>query len=311
MNESLTTQSNALQLGGMGLGAAIFKARPAMLELVQPTSRAEGAQAGQFRDVSTNEYFGNSIRVVLLAVPQIQREWFDGKEFTKDSKKCFSLDGIQPHPNASQPPALFCATCPKGNLNWQKWRVTKDPKDLPPCGEYYHLLLADRNTQRPAYLNVKGASFTPFKRAMETQLAGLLAKLMANVRAENKKRGYTFVVAENRFVPTPGFVVPEGSTQGSPEPLPNLFDVSFSIKAEKKGAPYIMNFGEFMYMKAEDRAEFGNLFLELQAARDLSKSNAINEEAEAAAAVAEAAADAEFNAPTKVTQQEILPPITI
>jgi hypothetical protein len=46
---------------------------------------------------------------------------------------------------------------------------------------------------------------------------------------------------------------------------------------------------------------------------DLSNSNAINEEAEAAAAVAEAKADAEFNAPIIVAkpQQEILPPIVI
>ena len=30
-------------------------------------------------------------------VPQQQREWFEGQDFSKDSKQCFSLDGVRPH----------------------------------------------------------------------------------------------------------------------------------------------------------------------------------------------------------------------
>ena len=205
MSESLVTQNNALSLGGIGMGASLFKAKPSMLELVHTTTRQEGAKPGQFRVISTNEHLGTSIRAVLLAVPQPQREWFDGAEFKKENKQCFSLDGVRPHPRAANPPAMFCRTCPKGDLNWEKWRKTHDPKDLPPCGAYYHLLIADRSSQTPYYLNVKGKSFLPFRQAMEQQMSGMLAKIFANVKVQNKARGYTFVQAQNSFVPTPGF----------------------------------------------------------------------------------------------------------
>ncbi len=191
--------NQGLQLGGVGMGSAIFKARPSFLELVHKTSRQENVTPGEFRVLSTNEHLGKTIRVVLLAVPQVQREWYiDPTIFTKDNKGCFSLDGVQPHARAAQPPAMYCATCPKGDINWNTWRKTKNPKDLPPCNAYYHLLIADRTTQTPYYFNVKGTSFSPFKQAMETQMAALLAKLMANARAENKQRGYTLVTLQDK-----------------------------------------------------------------------------------------------------------------
>src|SRR5580658_5697719 len=87
MSEALVTQNNALQLGGVGMGASIFKARPMMLEMVHTTTRQEGAIPGQFRVISTNEHLGSTIRVVLLAVPQEQREYFEGAAFTKESKQ--------------------------------------------------------------------------------------------------------------------------------------------------------------------------------------------------------------------------------
>ena len=184
----------AMQLSGVGMGASFFKARPSMLELVHKSSRQENVKYGEFREISTNEHFGTSIRVVLLAVPQEQREWFiDPTVFNKENKGCFSLDGIMPHTRAAQPPAMYCKTCPKGDINWITWRKTKDPKDLPPCGAYWHLLLANRVTQTPHFLNVKGKSYLPFKQAMEQQMSGLMAKLIANVKAENKEIGRAHV----------------------------------------------------------------------------------------------------------------------
>ena len=319
MSEALIVTGNAaLQKGGAGLGASIFKAKPAMLELVHKTSRQENVKYGEFRNVSTNDHFGTSIRVVLLAVPQVQREWFiDPKLFTKENKGCFSLDGIQPHPNAAQPPALYCATCPKGDVNWIAWRKNKIPQNLPPCGAYFHLLLALRDTGMPAYLNVKGKSFLPFEQAMKQQMAGLLAKLIANTKAENKLRGYTLVKLQDsvggpiyeEFRPTPGFVLPAGEEQKPLAPMPNIYDISFDISSTSKdGGSFFMKFDKFMYMKAEDRAEFGNLYLELQEEREHRMQQ--NEEEEAAAAVSEAEADAEFNAPDKKAA-EVLPEITI
>src|SRR5271157_5788303 len=123
MSEAIVVRSNnqAMQLGGVGVGARMFRARPSMLELVHKSSRAENVQYGQFRVVSTNEHLGTTIRVVLLAVPQEQREWFrDPTKFSKDNKACFSLDGVRPHERASDPPAMYCRTCPKGDSNWVK-----------------------------------------------------------------------------------------------------------------------------------------------------------------------------------------------
>lgn len=298
MSEAIVVRNNseAMQLGGIGVGAKMFRARPSMIELVHKSSRAENVQYGQFRVVSTNEHLGTTIRVVLLAVPQEQREWFvDPTKFTKDNKGCFSLDGIQPHPRAAQPPAMYCKTCPKGDSNWIKWRQTKSPSDLPPCGAYYHLLLADRQTQTPYYLNIKGKSFLPFKQAMEQQMQGLLAKLIANVRAENKKRGYTLTTLQDpdtgrqwqEFRPTEGFKAPEGQAQLSIESMPNLFDISFDITSSSRdGGPFVMSFGKFALMKPEDKAEFGQLYLDLLEAREEMQAS-YNGEAEAAAMVTE------------------------
>jgi hypothetical protein len=317
MSEALTVQgNNALQLGGIGMGAGIFKARPMLIELVHKTSRQENVIYGQFRVVSTNEHLGTSLRVVLLAVPQEQREWFEGAEFKKENKQCFSLDCIQPHPRAANPPAMYCRTCPKGDLNWDKWRKTKDAKDLPPCGAYWHLLLADRLTQTPYFLNVKGKSATPFRQAMEQQMSGMLAKIFANVKAQNKLRGYVYATAQNTFVPVPGFVVPEdqkkqlkeGETQLPPLPSPNIFDISFEIKSSSRdGGPYVMSFGDFKLMGPEDKAEFGQLYLDIVASRVQVEPT---EEELAAQEVSEATAptSAEVKGEVLPPQQ---PPITI
>jgi len=294
------------QTGGVGLGSLMFKAKPQLLELVHKSSRQENVKYGEFRNIGTNEHLGTKIRVVLLAVPQEQREWFrDPTVFTKENKACFSLDGVHPHAHAADPPAMNCANCPKGNVNWNTWRKTKNPKDLPPCGAYYHLLLADRNTQAVYYLNVKGKSVQPFKNAMEQQMSGLLAKLLANVRAENKTRGYTYVTSTQSFVPTPGFVLPEGKAQQPQEPLPSIYDISFDIFSHQKdGGPFQMGFNNFAYIKPEDRAEFGNLYAELSQQRQAAQ-EVPNEEAEADEAVSEAPAS------TEAPKGEVLPQITI
>ena len=285
------------------MGASIFKARPQMLELVHKSSRQENVKHGEFRVIGSNEHLGTSIRVVLLAVPQEQREWFINPQvFTKENKGCFSLDGIQPHSRATQPPALYCATCPKGDINWATWRKTKNPNDLPPCGAYWHLLLAHRTTQTPYYLNVKGKSYLPFKQAMEQQMSGMLAKIFSNVKAKNKERGYTYVTAQNAFVPIPGFVAPEGG-QLPILPMPNIFDISFEIKSHSRdGGPFQMSFGDFKLMDDTTKAEFGQLYLDIVAAK---AQVAPSEEELAAQAVSENAAPT-----SEAVKGEVLPPQT-
>jgi hypothetical protein len=240
---------------------------------------------------------------VLLSVPQEQREFFKEKNvFTRENKRCFSLDNIQPHSRALEPPAMYCRTCPKGDMQWEVWRKTRNPNDLPACSAYWNVLVADRKTQRPYYLNIKGKSYQPFRVAMQQQMSSLMADIFANVRATNKERGYTYVKAENHFVPTPGFVVPDGQAQLAPEPLPNIFEISFDITSNNvvspAGSSFAMSFSNFKWMSPEDRAEFGQLYLDIVANKvDVQAVTA--EEAEAIEAVTEAPA---------TVKSEVLPP---
>lgn len=303
-NALVVLQPSALQVGGAGLDAPFFKARPQSIELVSKATRQEGAQPGKFRVVTTNEHF-DELRVVLLAVPQPQREWYDndGKTYSSDLKKCFSTDNVRPHPKAKEPQAMLCATCPKGDINWEKWRQTRSPQDLPPCSMYYHLFLAEKNTQTPYYLNVKGTSVNPFRQAMETQMGALLMKLMANTKALNKQRGYSYNAQSNSFYPTPGFVpdLTENNAQEvadkkalqeqGPVPMPNIFDIVFTVYVtqKEKGGPFVMAFKDFKYLgSAEERAEFGALYMEYLNRKTQQKTQpAVDEQAEADAQVTE------------------------
>jgi hypothetical protein len=76
----------------------------------------------------------------------------------------------------------------------------------------------------------------------------------------------------------------------APEPLPNIFDVVFTIYANRKDGDIVMGFKDFARMKAEDREEFGGLYNEFitrkqQAAEQ--KAQAVSEEEQGNEAVTE------------------------
>lgn len=300
MSEQLVTISNpgeALLTGGVGIGAAIFKGRPQIMELVQRTTRQEGAVPGKFRNTATNEHF-DTLRVVLLDAPREQREYYlNNGTFSKDNKLCFSVDNVQPHAKAKQPQALYCASCPKGDIRWKKWRETQDPKDLPECGMFYHIFYADRGTQAAFYMNIKGTSVKPFKDAMETQMYNILQKVVANVKQTNKQRGYVLVMDQKtkvtQWIANPDFVLPEGKTERDPiEPMPNIFDISFEmyVTTRDKGGPPVIGCRDFKLMQPAERAEFGALYVEFATRRqslqaEYEAQNAATEETQAAAAV--------------------------
>jgi hypothetical protein len=295
--------SNPLAMGGVGLGSALFKAKPSYIQLVPKSTRQEGAIPGTFRISSSGERIGvtdangnvikDEFKAVLLAVPQEQREYYlnDGKTYSKDMKECFSLDNVQPHSKAKAPPAMFCGTCPMGDINWKKWREGgKTPDLLPKCQMYYHLFIAERSTQTPYNLDVKGKSVLVFKTAMETQMSGLLAKIQANAVMINKSRGYKLNKNTNVFE----FVgLPEGVTeQVAPEPLPNIFDIVFTVYSTKKDGDIVMGFKDFARMKAEDRQEFGGLYAEFlqrkqERAEQAALTEGVSEEEQGNAAVTE------------------------
>ena len=172
-NALVVLNSTNLALGGIGTDSKLFRVKPSTLELVQKMTRQENAEPGRIRDTGLNVHY-DEMRLVLLFVPAEQQQLFTKGQFNKESKVCFSLDGITPHEYAKEPKALSCAACKlnaKVGNNWEKWRTTKSPDDVPPCKNYYHLVVADRETQMPYYLNVKGKSVAEFEAARAKTVA--------------------------------------------------------------------------------------------------------------------------------------------
>lgn len=313
MSEALVpVGQQALATGGLGLGnSRLFKLKPAILELVSKTTRQDNVQPGKFRNISTNEHF-DEMKVVLLFEPQEQRELYERgtNNFSKDAKLCFSLDNVQPHERAKKPGALYCATCPFGDINWEKWRKTHKPEDLPPCRKYWHLVIADRRTQMPYYFNVKGTSVTPFEQAMQN-VARLLNMMQMNAKAENRA-----ILATNAAL------TPEEKAAGKEKPLvpmPNLFDISFTMypTQTEKGGPFVVAFKEFGAVKQEDRQAFGLLYMDFVNSRrsvpTQAELEAEAEEAQKNAAVTQPAPVSEAPAfvspiPTGAVVGEVLPP---
>ncbi len=246
---AVLNNEQALATGGIGLGSSLFKLKPSTLEIVQRTSQQEGAEPGRFRDTATGTHY-DTMEWVLLITPVLQRAYYPkGAELGRDSKLCFSLDNVSPSKYAKEPQAPFCANCPKGS--WATYRTTKSSKDVPPCKEYYHLVLADRATQMPYYFNVKGLSIAPFKQGMEN-LARMFAQIEYNVKAENKQ------IALANAEP--------GAEQKPLKPRPNLFDIKFPVSVTSvktpSGLSYPLVVGKPTYMNEDARKEFGNLYLD-------------------------------------------------
>lgn len=293
MSEALVVLNNGpqdLAIGGVGLDSRLFKLKPATLEIVQRTSRQEGAEPGRFRDTATGTHY-DTMEWVLLMNPIRQRAAYHKGEFSKDSKFCFSYDNVSPSKWAKDPQAPFCATCQVGS--WETYRKTGDSKDIPLCKEFWHLVLADRATQMPYYFNVKGLSISPFEAGMQN-VARTVAALEANVKQENKA-----IAARNTVAKA---AAEQAGTEFKPEafkPRPNLFDIKFpvSITSNKtaNGISYVLVVGKPMYMNEEARKEFGALYLDFANRR----AQGAVQTAEESEAAADAATFVEAQAPTR------------
>jgi hypothetical protein len=263
----------------------LFQVKPKTLELVSKSTRQEGAIPGTFRVTSTNESY-KEMRAVILFNPLEQREKYRKGEYTKDSKECFSLDNVQPHPKARTPFALYCANCPMGEINWVKYRemkakgVTGDALAayLPPCRKFWHLFIAARETQRPYYFNVKGGSVKPFEDAM-SNIADLMQMMVQAIRTENK---------QHKLKGEP--LVPE------PQAIEDvIWHISFTMYSwQQNGGPFKLGLKDFKVMSEEDRADFGKIIADIKARREQGQvqTQEASEQEEEAAAVSEAPAGA-------------------
>lgn len=242
----------------------LFQVKPKTLELVSKSTRQEGAVPGTFRVTSTNESF-KEIRAVMLFAPLEQREKYRKGEYTKESKECFSLDNVQPHPKARTPYAMYCAACPMGdNVNWPKYReakakgITGDALSayLPPCRKFWHLFIASRETQRPYYFNVKGGSVKPFEDAMGN-IAELLQMMIQSIRSENKGRK----VRNEPLLHEPSTIE---------EALNDyIWHISFTMYAwQQNGGSFKLGLKDFKVMSEEDRKDFGKIIEDIKARRE-------------------------------------------
>lgn len=229
-----------IQSGGIGFTdtkSKIFTIKPSTVELVQSMSKQQGALPGKFRVRSTGEHF-DEMHVVLIAVPEEQRVYFEGGKFTPEARLCHSRDSIKPDDNAKQPQAMICASCPK--QDWTKWKKAKasgvtNPELAsykPQCDKYWHVFLLDRKTKAPYFMNVRKTSIKLFEEAMQG-----LSSMAAVERANGKN--------------------------------PNLFDFSLKMKPFKKDGEsyYNIRFFDIALMADEDRAEFGGVYSQMAQAR--------------------------------------------
>lgn len=281
MSQALTVLNNStdLAVGGIGLDSELFRLRPSTFELVQNTTQQKDAEPGRFRNTATNEHF-DEIRAVILVNPQRQRSLYKKGVFSRENKLCFSLDNIKPHPKAKEPQAINCAVCTKGDVNWVTWRKTKLADDLPPCKMYWHVVFAERSTQMIHYINAKGKSVMPFEQAMQN-MARTLAGMTANAKAKNKQ-----IRDANALLTEPNAErIPD-------EPMPNIFDVSFTMYPIKDGTSWVIGFKDLKALNPESRKEFGNIYLEYFNSRNqgLVEEPIETEEQVAAASVTEAPA---------------------
>jgi hypothetical protein len=257
--------------------AKLFQLKPKILELVPKSTHQEGAVPGTFRVTSTNESF-KEMRAVILTEPIEQREKYRKGEYTKDSKECFSLDNVQPHPKAKTPYAMYCEACPMGDLNWKKYFEAKNKgisgdalsAYLPPCRRFWHLFIASRETQRPYYFNVKGGSVKPFEDAMQN-VADLFQMILQNIKAENKEK------AKSNLPLTP-----------LPDSIGDIiWHISFTMYAwQQSGGQFKLGMKDFKVMSEEDRKDFGKIIEDIKARREagqLQTQEAAEAEAEAAA----------------------------
>lgn len=247
--------------------ARLFQLKPATLELVSKSTQQEGAIPGKFRVTSTNEHF-DTLRAVLLFAPVEQRELYEKGTYSRDAKQCFSLDNFQPHQAAKDPKAMYCATCPFGDLGWQKYRDAKKSgvkgddlsKLVPPCRKYWHLFIADRGTKMPYYYNVKGTSVSPFEGSMQN-ISRLMHGMVNNINLENRQ-----IVEANKTL---------AADQQKPlVPVPTsvediVWQISFTMYVVQleKGGQYTLGMKDFAVMKPEDFSEFGSIIDNIKAAR--------------------------------------------
>lgn len=232
---------------GMNLSSPLLKLKPAILNITQPMTQAEGAIPGHLRNSVTGAQY-KSMDVVFLDIPKEWRDYHVGGESgqlnrTPENLMCFSRDLVTPHADAKVPQSMRCSNCPKAS--WDKYRQDKRKENIPQCQAYYRATLVDMVLKIPytMYFRSKGKDYLVegFEK-LTTELAMLKA-------AENGR-------------------------------TPNMFDIRFkmSVKQDRKTKlpNYVIDLSDFRAISREEREELGAMY------EQYVSGNKRNEEAEAA-----------------------------
>lgn len=227
--------------GGLGFGnSRMFKLKPAILEIVQRTTKgARPDEFGKFRVKDTGELF-DELHIVLAMAPQEKRVLFPPGGDLGCDPICRSNDGLVPAPDALVPQANKCgfvddrgyfqAMCK--SASWNAWKKSRKSEDKPACQEKTQLAFWERTTQLPFILSVGGKSVSPIRTAMQH-----VARLAEVLRAKGQN--------------------------------PNIFDFSMKVKAVeevgRRGTYYVLAFSDIATVKEEDKAKFGELYMQFAA----------------------------------------------
>lgn len=221
-----------LDQGGLGVDFSnrLFKLAPATININQPNTQIEGAIRGKLRISETGQQFDEMI-VTLLKMPVEQRAYYAGKteqlNRTPENLLCFSRDLIRPDKAAKEPQAPYCKSCPQGDAAWEKWRQTRDKKDIPQCDAYFYALFIDTVYKMPLQMYIRSKNKDPFKAGMQN-----LARTLFMMKSQGLN--------------------------------PNIFDVKFKLKTRRimTGAypSYVIDLSDFEAISPEDQQDFGNIY---------------------------------------------------
>ena len=132
------------------------------LQIVQPTSPAcvdDGVQAGQFRNILTEE-----VAEQLTIVPFIIKP---GRACFEEGERdliCKSDDGLVPSSQIETPINEICAEIVGNRRKPVCPKAIWDDRTPPDCSEGYTLLAIDLNDGFPFLINLRGTSYKPTKK---------------------------------------------------------------------------------------------------------------------------------------------------
>jgi hypothetical protein len=224
--------ADQINQGGLGLdfGSKLFQLKPATININQPNSQGEGLLKGHLRISETGEQY-QEMFVALLRMPTETRNYYEGEpgqlNRTQDNLMCFSRDLIRPDLKAKAPQSMLCANCQQAN--WDKYRDNPIKDNIPKCDASYYALMIDTKFKMPLQMYIRSKSKKPFEAGMQ-----------------NLSR--TFAMAKSQGV------------------NPNIFDIGFKLSTSQiitgKLPSYVIKLSDFRYLSPEERAEFGEIYLQ-------------------------------------------------